>query len=165
MNLLIDNNDGLGPQDYTAYVDADHLPAIARSLNAPATMTAALLSADTSFHPPVSGARVILQRGDGFRLFTGYLVTAPEQQYLGYGPTPTWRYLLRRVDDSCLLDHNQLPARANFISRTAGAALKTLTNDVLPGGLDESGVQDVSAANRSPSSRRRTGPTTLSNCR
>ncbi len=146
MNLLIDNNDGLGPQDYTAYVDADHLPAITRSLNAPATMTAALLSADTSFHPPVSGARVILQRGDGFRLFTGYLVTAPEQQYLGYGPTPTWRYLLQASDDSCLLDHNQLPARANFTSRTAGAALKTLTDNVLPGGLDESGVQDVSTA-------------------
>ncbi len=28
MNLLIDNNDGLGQQDYTAWVDADHLPQI-----------------------------------------------------------------------------------------------------------------------------------------
>ena len=33
MNLLIDNNDGLGQQDYTWYVDADHLPAIVRRLN------------------------------------------------------------------------------------------------------------------------------------
>ena len=35
MNLLIDNNDGLGQQDYTAYVDVDHLPKITRRLNRP----------------------------------------------------------------------------------------------------------------------------------
>ena len=42
MNLLIDNNDGLGQQDYTSYIDTDHLPRVARKLNAPATMIAAL---------------------------------------------------------------------------------------------------------------------------
>ena len=26
MNLLIDNNDGRGAQDYTAWVDVEHLP-------------------------------------------------------------------------------------------------------------------------------------------
>src|SRR5579862_799742 len=147
MNLLIDNNDGLGPQDYTAYVDAEHLPAMARELNAPATMRAALVSADAGFDAPASGARVILQRSDGFRLFTGYLASAPAQQYLGYGQAPAWRYLLQAIDDSCLLDHNELAARTAFTSRTAGDGLKTLANDVLPGGLDESGVEDVSAAN------------------
>ena len=146
MNLLIDNNDGLGPQDYTAYVDGERLPGIARSLNKPATMTAALLSADASFRVPVNGARIILQRSDGFRLFTGYLATVPAQEYLGYGPNPAWRYLLSAVDDSCLLDHNELPVRTDFIARTAGDALMALTNDVLPGGLDESGVEGVSAA-------------------
>src|SRR5208283_1826579 len=123
MILLIDNNDGLGQQDYTGYVDAEDLPVIARSLNAAATMSAALVSADASFSPPVSGARVVLERSDGFRLFTGYLATAPEQQYLGYGQNPAWRYLLHAVDDSCLLDHNELPARTSFVSRTAGNAL------------------------------------------
>ena len=147
MNLLIDNNDGLGPVDYTAYVDGEHLPAIMRSLNAAATMTAWLVSADASFHAPVGGARVILQRGDGFRLFTGYLATAPEQQYLGYGQNLAWRYVLSAIDDSWLLDNNELPARTTFTARSAGAALQTLTNDVLPGGLDESGVQNVSSAN------------------
>src|SRR5664280_2466504 len=76
MNLLIDNNDGLGQQDYTAWVDVDHLPKIVRRLNRAATMTAWLVAAGPSFHPPVSGARVLLQRADGFRLFTGYLATA-----------------------------------------------------------------------------------------
>lgn len=142
MNLLIDNNDGLGQQDYTSYVDADHLPRVARRLNCAASMVAALVAADSNFHPPVSGARVILQRGDGFRLFTGYLATAPEQQYLGYGQLPAWRYILQAIDDSCLLDQNALPARTPFAWRTAGNALQTLANDVRAGGLDESGVQE-----------------------
>jgi hypothetical protein len=150
MNLLIDNNAGLGQQDYTSYVDADHLPQIVRRLNCPATMTAALVAGDGNFDPPVSGARVILQRSDGFRLFTGYLATAPEQQYLGYGQLPAWRYILQAIDDSCLLDQNALPARTPFAWRTAGNALQTLANDVLPRGLDESGVQDVSPVNQFP---------------
>ncbi len=151
MNLLIDNNDGRGLQDYTAYVDADHLPKIARRLNAPATMTVALLAADSAFQPPVSGARVVLERGDGFRLFTGYLATAPEQQHLGYGyQGAASRYLLEAIDDSCLLELNPLPARTPFALRSAGDALLTLTNDVLPGGLDLSGVQDVSTINQFP---------------
>ncbi len=145
MKLIIDNQDGLGQQDYTPWVDTEHLPKIIRKLNRAATMTAWLASADTAFRLPVSGARVILQRGDGVRLFTGYLAAAPEQQYLGYAqPGAAWRYLLRAVDDSWLLDRSALPARSPFGLRTAGDALRTITNDVLPGGLDASGVRDVS---------------------
>ncbi len=55
---------------------------------------------------------------------------------------------LQAVDDSCLLDHNALPVRTPFASRTAGDAVRTLANDVLPGGLDLSGVQDVSPVNQ-----------------
>ncbi len=148
MNLLIDNNDGLGPQDYTAYVDGEHLPVIARCLNAAATMNATLISAEASFQSPPNRAHVTLQRSDGFILFTGYLATAPEQEYIGYGQVPAWRYVLHAIDDSCLLDHNELPPRTSFVARTSGNALTTLTNDVLPGGLDESGVQDVSSVNQ-----------------
>ena len=148
MNLLIDNNDGLGQQDYTSCLDTDHLPRISRKLNAPATMIAALISADPSFHTPVSGARIILQRSDGPTLFTGYLTAPPVQQYLGYGQMPAWQYTLTATDDSCLLDHNELPPRTAFASRTAGNALTTLANDALPGGLDQSGVQDVNAVNQ-----------------
>ena len=149
MNLLIDNNDGLGQQDYTAWVDAEHLPKIARRLNQAATMTAWLVAADPGFHPPVSGARVLLQRGDGFCLFSGYLATAPEQQYLGFSHEgAAWRYALQALDDSCLLDHNALPVRTPFAFRAAGDGVRTLANDVLPGGLDLSGVQDVSPVNQ-----------------
>jgi len=145
MNLLIDNNDGRGQQDYTAWVDAEHLPKITRRLNRAATMTALLVNSGPGFTPPASGARIVLQCGSGLTLFTGYLATAPEQQYLGVGHQgPAWRYTLQAVDDSCLLDHNAPPARTPFASRTAGDAVRTLANDVLPGGLDLSGVQDVS---------------------
>ena len=58
--------------------------------------------------------------------------------------------MLTAVDDSCLLDHNALPVRTPFASRTAGDALRTLANDVLPGGLDLSGVQDVSPVYQFP---------------
>ena len=49
MNLFIDNNDGRGLQDYTAWVDAGHLPKIARKLNRAATMTASLINCGPSF--------------------------------------------------------------------------------------------------------------------
>ena len=148
MNLLIDNNNGLGPQDYTSYIDGDRLPQISRKLNQPAVMTATLVAADPKFECPVLGARIILQRSDGYALFTGYLTTSPEQEYLGYGQVPAWRFILIATDDSCLLDHNELPARTPFASRTAGNALATLASDALPGGLDESGVEDVSTVNQ-----------------
>ncbi len=148
MNLLIDNNDGLGRQDYTAWIDGEYLPQITRKVNTAAKLIATLVSADPSFHAPVAGARVILQCGSGSRLFTGYLDVPPQMEYLGYGQLAVWRYLLHAIDDSCLVDHNALPARTPFASRTVGDALSTLTNDVLPGGLDESGIQDVGPVNQ-----------------
>ena len=122
MNVLIDNNNGLGPQDYTCYADCEHLPQITRKLNAPATIFLALVAADNSFLPPVVGARVVLQRSNGLALFTGYVQAAPEMQYLGYGQPPAWRYVINATDDSCLLEHNELTARTVFTARTAGAA-------------------------------------------
>jgi hypothetical protein len=148
MNLLIDNNDGLGPQDYTSYLNAGHLPKIGRKLNAPASMVVALVAGDATLRPPLLGARVTLQRSDGYSLFTGYLAMAPEMEYLGKGQLPAWRYILNAIDDSWLLDRNEMPERTAFVSRTAGDALSTLANDVLPGVLDESGVQDSTPINQ-----------------
>ena len=143
MKLTIDNNDSRGPQDYTAYLDASGLPKISRKLNRAWTMTAALAAADPSFVVPASGGRVVLQRNDGYKLFTGYLTAAPQQQSLGYGQKGrAWRYLLLAEDDSWLLDRNALAIRPPFAWRSAGDALRTITNDVLPGVLDTSGVQD-----------------------
>ena len=146
MNLLIDNNDGRGQQDYTAWVDAEHLPKIARKLNRAATMTASLVNCGPGFTPPVSGARVdptMWERRD--TCLPDISPPRPSSSILARdirGRPGATRLLA--VDDSCLLDHNALPVRTPFAWRTAGDALRTLANDVLPGGLDLSGVQDVS---------------------
>ena len=144
MKLFIDNHDGVGQQDYSAWLDAEHLPQIKRKLNRAAEMHAWLASCDAAFRLPMSGARVVLQRDDGYKLFTGYMAAAPELQYLGTAESGTvWRYRLAAVDDSWLLDHNAPTARTPFVYRTAGDALRTITSDVLPDGLDVSGVQEM----------------------
>jgi len=143
MKLTIDNNDNRGPQDYTPYLDATALPKVTRKLNRAWQMTAALAAADPSFVIPASGGRVILQRNDGCKLFTGYLTAAPQQQSLGYGQAArAWRYLLVAQDDSWLLDRNALAIRPPFAWRSAGDALRTIASDALPDVLNMSGVQD-----------------------
>jgi hypothetical protein len=143
MKLTIDNNDNRGPQDYTAYLEATALPRITRKLNQAWRMTAALAAAEANFVIPASGGRVVLQRNDGYKLFTGYLSAAPQQQPLGYGQKGrAWRYMLVAQDDSWLLDRNALAIRPAFAWRGAGDALRTIANDALPGVLDTSGVQD-----------------------
>jgi hypothetical protein len=148
MKLIIDNLDGLGPQDYSGSLDAAALPTLKRRLNRATEMQARLASADPAFRIPASGARVVLQRDDGYKLFTGYLTGAPQQQYLGATAAgAVWRYALAAIDDSWLLDHNAPTARTPFVYRTAGDALRTITNDVLPGVLDVSAVQDLGYVN------------------
>lgn len=144
MKLIIDNNDGQGVKDYTSYLDAEDLPKVSRKLNRAIRMTTSLVAANASFVPPALGARVTLQRGDGYKLFTGYVTAAPQQELLGLAQSGrAWRYAVQATDDSWLLDRNMLAIRPPFTRRTAGDALKTITNDVLPGALDTSGVQDV----------------------
>ena len=149
MKLLIDNLDGLGAEDYTSFLDSDNLPILKRKLNRATELKAWLASADPAFHMPASGARVVLQRGDGYKLFTGYLTAAPQQELLGQTQASTaWRYALSAIDDSWLLDHNAPAARIPFTYRTAGAALRTITGDVLPGALDVTGVQELNYVNQ-----------------
>lgn len=149
MKLTIDNNDGYGARDYTASLDAMALPKVSRKLNQAWQMSAALVSMDASFVPPAPGGRVILQRNDGYKLFTGYLTSGPQRQPLGFGQQgKAWRYLLEAQDDSWLLDRNVLAIRPPFVYRTADDALRTITSDTLPGTLDLSGVQDVGIINQ-----------------
>jgi hypothetical protein len=149
MKLFIDNLDGLGPQDHSSYLDSDHLPSVKRKLNQATEMQAWLASADPTFRVPASGARIVLQREDGWRLFTGYLTAAPQREVLGQSQSSTaWRYALAALDDSWLLDHNTPVARVPFSYRTAGDALRTITSDVLPGVLDVSGVQELGPVNQ-----------------
>jgi hypothetical protein len=156
MKLLIDNHDGLGQRDYSAYLDAEHLLNIKRRLNRAAEMQVWLASGDAGFRVPASGARVVVQRNDGYKLFTGYLTAAPQQQYMGDAQAgAVWRYALTANDDSWLLDHNAPSARTPLVYRSAGDALRTITNDLLPGTLDVSGAQDLGYVNQFVASSQR----------
>ena len=149
MKLLIDNHDGRGLADYSASLDPALLPKLRRRLNRAEEMSAWLVSSDASFVVPSSGARIVLQREDGYKLFTGYLTAAPQLQYLGATNTAkVWRYGLSASDDGWLLDLNAPTSRLAFTYRAAGDALKTLTNDVLPGVVDTSGVQNLGNVNQ-----------------
>ena len=47
------------------------------------------------------------------------------------------------LSDESLLDRKRLPFRSPFVARSAGNALAQLTQDLLPGIFDTTGVQDV----------------------
>ena len=144
MKLLIDNFDGQGTRDYTAAIDAAKSPRVLRRLNQPSEMIWSLVGDDPSFVVPSSGARVQLQRANGTDVFTGYLASAPEFDYLGWGHRgPVYRYNLVAVSDETILDRKRLPNRSPFVNRSADDALRQLANDALPEGFDSSAMQDV----------------------
>jgi hypothetical protein len=138
MNLHIDNT------DYTFALDAECLPRITRRLNQPERMEASLIATTPSFVVPASGARVVLSRADGKKLFTGYLEAAPEYELLGWRQEgPAYRYTLQAVGDNVVLDRKRPQQRAAFIARTAGSAIRQLARDLVGNTFDLSGVQDL----------------------
>ncbi len=144
MKLTIDNLQGQGPQDYTGALDGTNLPRVERKHNQPAELQFSLLANSPSFVVPVTGARVTLGRTNGSEVFTGYVTEAPQYEYLGWGEQgPVYRYKLVAQSDEVLLDQKALPNRSPFVGRSAGNALRQLAQDVLPGGFDTTGLQDV----------------------
>ena len=146
MKLTIDNFDSFGARDYSAALDAEHPPRVSRRLNRPAELRAWLLASDAQFVVPARGARLLLARNDGAKIFTGYVTSAPDYEYLGWGERgPVYRYALCATGDESLLDQKTLPKRAPFTNRTGGDALKQLAEDLLPGGFDYTGVETLEA--------------------
>lgn len=144
MKLQIDNLDGQGPRDYTAAIDAANPPLVVRKLNKPAELRVSLVANDPSFIVPATGSRITVGRTNGQDVFTGYLSQAPVFEYLGWGATgPVYRYDLIAYSDEILLDQKRLPDRSPFVDRSAGNALRQMTQDLLPGILDTSAVQDL----------------------
>ncbi len=70
---------------------------------------------------------------------------APAFEYLGRGERgPIYRYNLIAQSDEALLDLKRLRgATAPFVERSAGDALRQLTQDAMPGAFDTSAAQDV----------------------
>ena len=144
MKLTIDNLDGRGPQDYTAFIDSERVPCLVRRLNKPAEFQVSLLAIGPDFVVPVHGARVMVGRANGQDVFTGYVTTVPSYVFLGYGQeNPTYRYDLVASSDEVVLDRKAIRRRFPFVGRSAGNALRQLTQDVMPGIFDTSRVQDM----------------------
>jgi hypothetical protein len=144
MKLTIDNLQGLGAVDYTAAIDRAVAPRVERKINQPSELRCSLLAGGAGFVVPAAGARVILTKASGGLVFTGYLMQAPQFEYLGFGEQgAVYRYDLVAESDEVLLDQKVLPNRAPFEGRSAGAALRQLAADLLPGWFDTSAVQDV----------------------
>jgi hypothetical protein len=142
MKLLIDNLGGLGPQDYTAFVDRVKNPTLRRKLNSPAELKFGLVGGEGSLVVPVIGARVTLTLSNGNDLFTGYIVQTPTYQYLGWADRGlAYRYEVDALSDVMLMDQKAPPPHPPFVNRSAGSAFDQLTAAALPGWFDVSGVE------------------------
>ncbi|MGC2198134.1 MAG: hypothetical protein WA628_25915, partial [Terriglobales bacterium] len=144
MKLTIDNLDGRGPWDYTAYIDSAQTPHLVRRLNKPSELRFSLVASAPDFVVPANGARVMLGQLNGQDLFTGYVIAAPRFEYLGWGGQgPVYRYRMVARSDEVLLDRKTIRRRFPFGARSAGDALRQLAEDVMPGTFDASGIKDV----------------------
>src|ERR1700727_1335868 len=144
MKITIDNLQGQGPVDYTGTLDGTVVPRVERKINQPSKLTCSVVGNSSGFVVPVIGARVVLAKTNGSLVFTGYLISAPQFEYLGGGEqAPVYRYDLIAESDEFVLDQKALPNRAPFVQRSAGSALRQLAQDLLPGGFDTSAVQAV----------------------
>src|SRR4051812_208089 len=144
MIITIDSFDGAGSRDYSEFVCAKALPKVTRTLNQPASAALALIADDPAFVVPASGGRIKITRADGVSLFTGYLATEPEFEYLGWAQRgPAYRYQLTAQGDEWLLNQKLLPQRPAFVMRTAGAMLRQLTEDAAGSAFDVTGIDDI----------------------
>ena len=142
MKLLIDNLDGLGPRDYTAFVDSNKSPALARKLNSPSALNFGLVGGTGSLVTPGIGGRVTLSGSNGHDLFTGYIVQTPTLQYLGWADRGSvYRYEIGALSDVMLMDQKAPPPHPPFVDRNGGDAFRQLTAEALPGWFDVSGVE------------------------
>ena len=142
MKLLIDNLDGHGALDYSAFVDLSAGVSVVRKLNRPVECRVSLVSASGNCVVPSAGARVVLVRYDDSDVFTGYLMAAPSNRYLGWSDLgPQYSYELVALSDAMLLEQKAPSPEPPFVAQSAGGAFERLTLDALPGWFDLSGVQ------------------------
>jgi len=146
MKITIDNLSGDGAIDYTLSLDGSVAPRVERVLNRPSKLSFSLRANSNGFVIPANGARVCLTKADGSFVFTGYLVQAPELEYLGVGEQgPVYQYKLAAESDEVLLDQKALTNRAPYVAQSAGWMLRQLAQELLPGKFDTTAVEDLDA--------------------
>jgi hypothetical protein len=143
MKLTIDNLGGLGPQDYTPFVDSKKSPALVRKLNHPADLKFGLLLNRAGLAVPVIGGRVVLSLRSGSDLFTGYIVRTPTYEYQGWADRGNvYRCEVEALSDVMLMDQKAPPPHPPFVDRSAGNSFQQLTAEALPNWFDMTGVAE-----------------------
>jgi hypothetical protein len=133
VKLTIDNNDGLGPRDYTATLCAVAPLMVTRRLNQPSTLKATLalsnagLANATTLPQPARNGRVMLTDDNGVIYYTGYLAIDPILSYAGAAADgPAYRTFIESLSDDCLLDRALLPRSAGSANMNAAALIRML---------------------------------------
>ncbi len=138
MKLLIDNLDGRGALDYTAFVDSSKNPSLVRKLNRAGEFKFGLVAGNIV---PVIGARVTLTLSNGNSLFTGYVAQTLTYQYSGWADRgAVYLYEMVALSDVMLMDLKAPPPHPPFVDRNAGDAFRQLTAEALPGWFDVTSV-------------------------
>ncbi|GAC1355317.1 MAG: hypothetical protein NVSMB3_00360 [Acidobacteriaceae bacterium] len=147
MKISLDNLDGRGAVDYSAWVSEAGPLKVERRLNVPSTCHCILDLSSAALTTPVRKARVIVTKNDGTVLFTGYVATEPELVYSGVGLSgPVFRIAVKAISDEWLLDRRSVPGSGAGLGQNGLAALATLTDRVGMGLLSVAstgGVRDV----------------------
>ena len=142
MKLTIDNLDGLGALDYTAFVDTSKHPRLVRKLNSPSELKVGLVGGLGGMAVPAISGRISLTLDSGNDLFTGYIAQTPAYQYEGWADRgPVYRYEVDALSDVMLMDRKAPPPHPPFVDRSGGSAFDQLTAEALPGWFDVSGVE------------------------
>lgn len=148
MKVTIDNQNGLGPVDYSAAICADRAAEnavlIERRLNEPSLAKLILDCTGAGLPTPAHNAAVVIEAANGTILLTGYVPTQAEPLFAGYDSTgPRYRMQVHVVSDDWLLDRAALPQTAPMLGQSAGNMVRTVTTRVSPTLVNLSGVQDV----------------------
>ena len=147
MKVTIDNQDGKGPIDYSSALCADQIEnavVITRSLNKPTLARLHLDCASSGLEVPAINALVAITAENGTFLFTGYLPSAAEPVFVGYGSAgPHYRVLVNAVSEDWLLNRDAVPQTTPLLGQTAGEMVGILTNRVNPYLVQMNGLEDI----------------------
>jgi hypothetical protein len=142
VRLTIDNLDGKGAVDYSAWVTSDPPLKVERALNAPSRCSGSLvLEAAPELAVPVRRARAVVTADSGVILFTGYIATEPVAEYAGAGTAgPVYRIALSAVSDEWLLDKQSLTLGGDGLAVTGGTLLARLAERTATDSLNTAGM-------------------------
>jgi hypothetical protein len=136
MQVLIDNQDGLGAVDYTAYVQFGNTAKVMRQLNKPSVCMFSVVVGGRGYGVPVKDARIVVLAENGVQVFTGYLPSAPELEVLGTNDTGgLYKAVVSAYSLDALLDSKAASAQALYLGQTAQqgwTSLGSATSALLP---------------------------------